>query len=114
MSQNPLYSTNQHEPGVKLDQGKAPVWQGVLDYFPLALSAVATVSKAGADKYAWKGWESVPDGINRYRNAMGRHILDESVQGPYDPEGFRHLAQQAWNALAALELTLREEKKNGL
>ena len=100
--------------GVKFDEGKSPVWQGLLDYFPLACKAVANVSAAGAAKYAWKGWESVPDGINRYRNALGRHIVDEASQGTYDPEGFRHLAQQAWNALAALELTLREEEKNGL
>ncbi len=100
-----------HEPGAKLDSGKSPVFQGILDYFPRALKEVANVSAAGAAKYAWKGWESVPDGINRYRNAAGRHILDESIQGIRDPEGFRHLAQQAWNVLAALELTLREEEK---
>lgn len=99
--------------GVKDDEGKAPIWQGLLDYFPRACKAVSMVSLAGANKYAWKGWETVPDGINRYRNALGRHIVDEATQGKYDPEGFRHLAQQAWNAFAALELTLREEEKNG-
>jgi hypothetical protein len=97
-------------PGAKLDAGKCPVWQGLFDYFPMACQAVADVSAAGARKYAWKGWESVPDGVSRYRNAQGRHILHESIDGPFDPDGFRHLAQNAWNALAALELTLREEK----
>lgn len=99
------------QPGAKLDAGKSPVWQGLFDYFPLACKAVATVSARGADKYAWKGWESVPDGISRYRNAQARHILDESIEGSYGPDGFRHLAQNAWNALAALELTLRQESK---
>lgn len=102
------------ELGSKLDAGKSPVYQGLLDYFPRAVRAVADVSAAGAAKYAWKGWETVPDGINRYRNALGRHIVDESIQGKYDPDGFRHLAQQAWNALAALELTLREEENGKL
>lgn len=101
---------NPKEPGAKLDMGKSPVYRGLLDYFPRACKAVANVSAAGAAKYAWKGWETVPDGINRYRDALGRHIVDESIDGPYDADGFRHLAQQAWNALAALELTLREEE----
>lgn len=100
--------------GVKFDSGKTPVWQGLFDYFPRACVAVAKVSAKGAEKYVWKGWESVPDGINRYRNAQARHIVFESIDGIYDKEGFRHLAQNAWNALAALELTLREEEKNEL
>ena len=99
-----------HEPGSKLDAGKAPVWRGLLDYFPRACKAVAEVSAGGAAKYAWKGWETVPDGINRYRDGQGRHIVNESIEGPFDPEGFRHLAQNCWNGLAALELTLMEEE----
>lgn len=101
---------SQHESGAKMDAGKVPIFQGLLDYFPRALLAVAEVSAAGAKKYAWKGWESVPDGVNRYENAMGRHIVNESIQGKFDPEGFRHKAQRAWNDLAALELTLKEEE----
>ena len=99
------------EPGAKLDSGKSPVWQGVLDYFPRAVKAVADVSMAGASKYKWKGWETVPNGISRYRDALARHQVDESIDGRFDRDGFRHLAQQAWNALAALELVLREEEK---
>jgi hypothetical protein len=99
-----------HEPGAKLDAGKSPVYQGLLDYFPRACLAVAEVSAAGAAKYAWKGWETVPDGINRYSNALGRHIINKAIEGKYDPEGFLHSAQIAWNALATLELELREGK----
>lgn len=98
------------EAGSKLDAGKAPVYQGLLSYFPRACLAVAAVSAAGAAKYAWKGWESVPDGINRYSDARDRHIVNEAIEGPYDPDGFLHKAQIAWNALAALELSLRESK----
>jgi hypothetical protein len=99
-----------HELGAKLDAGKSPVYQGLLDYFPRACLAVAEVSAAGAAKYAWKGWETVPDGINRYSNALGRHIINKAIEGKYDPEGFLHSAQIAWNALATLELELREGK----
>lgn len=102
---------NQHEPGAKMDAGKAPIVQGVLQYFPRALEAVSLVSLAGAKKYAWKGWEKVPDGINRYENALGRHILVEAVEGPIDKDTkCLHKAQVAWNALAALELYLREQE----
>lgn len=112
MKEKDPHGKGQHEPGAKLDAGKSPTWQGLLDYFPRACNAVADVSAAGARKYAWKGWESVPDGVNRYRNALVRHIVNESIEGKTDPDGFRHLAQIAWNALATLELTLREEEKN--
>lgn len=97
-----------HTPGAKLDAGKSPVVQGTLHYFPRALMAVAEVSRKGAEKYTWKGWESVPNGVKRYSDAMGRHILYEDIDGPYDPDtDLLHAAQVAWNALARLELMLK-------
>jgi hypothetical protein len=101
---------NSKEPGSKLDAGKSPVFQGLLDYFPRACLAVADVSAAGARKYSWKGWESVPDGVQRYSDALGRHLVNERIDGPFDPDGFLHAAQVAWNALAVLELKLKETK----
>lgn len=99
-------------PGAKLDAGKSPVMRGVLQYFPRALLAIGRVSEAGAKKYSWKGWEHVPDGIIRYGDALGRHILLEDIEGPYDSDtGLLHAAQQAWNACARLELILREQEK---
>lgn len=100
------------EPGAKLDAGKAPIMRGVLQYFPRALWAVANLSQLGANKYSWKGWEKVPDGINRYGDALGRHILKEEIEGPYDldfpNDRVLHATEQAWNALARLELILRD------
>lgn len=102
---------NPHEPGAKLDSGKSPVFRGLLDYFPRACKAVATVSDFGASKYAWKGWETVPDGVNRYSDALARHIVDEAAYGPITHDsGLLHKAHIAWNALAALELYLREHE----
>ncbi len=101
-----------HTPGAKMDAGKAPITQGVLQYFPRALVAVSNVSLFGANKYAWKGWEKVPDGINRYSDALGRHLLAEVIDGPIDDETqLLHASQVAWNALARLELMLREPKE---
>lgn len=99
------------EPGTKGDLGKSPVFRGLLDYFPRAVETVARVSEIGARKYSWKGWESVPDGVNRYTDALARHLTGLSVEGPYDRDtGALHRAQIAWNAMAALELYLREQE----
>ena len=99
-------------PGSKLDAGKTPLMRGVLHYFPLALEAVAKVSLKGAEKYSWKGWEDVPDGINRYGDALVRHLLKEATEGPIDADtGFHHACHAAWNSLARLELILRGKGK---
>lgn len=106
------------EPGSKLDAGKAPIWQGVMGYFPRAIIALASLSGYGANKYTWKGWETVPDGENRYGNAMGRHIAKEAIEGDWDldaqndpkfPGDILHATQIAWNAMARLELMLRRK-----
>ncbi|MBI4396861.1 MAG: hypothetical protein HY548_07185 [Elusimicrobia bacterium] len=102
---------NAHETGAKLDAGKAPVVRGVLCYFPRALKAVAGVSLFGATKYTWNGWESVPDGVQRYTDALGRHLINEAIDGPVTPDSqLLHAAHVAWNALARLELMLREKR----
>jgi hypothetical protein len=99
------------EPGAKLDHGKPKSVTGVLHYFPRALGAVAVVSEFGANKYAWNGWETVPDGVRRYSDALGRHLIAEAI-GPTDADsGLSHAAQVAWNALARLELMLREQER---
>lgn len=100
---------NQAKGAIKYDAGKAPVFRGAMAYFPRAISAVAAVSAFGASKYAWKGWESVPDGFNRYSDAMVRHLTYEGQGEVLDPDsGLLHAAHAAWNALARLELLLKE------
>jgi hypothetical protein len=114
------HGTEAKTPGAKLDFGKAPVLRGAVQYFPRALSEVANLSAAGAAKYSWKGWEAVPGGIDRYGDALLRHLVGEAVEGPWDskaPEGaaILHATAVAWNALARLELILRDmETPNAL
>ena len=97
-------------PGSKADAGKSPVLRGCLQYFPRALRLVSDVSLRGAQKYAWRGWEQVANGPERYGDALGRHLLDEAIDGPIDKDtGLLHAAQVAWNALARLELILRAQ-----
>lgn len=106
-------------PGAKMDFGKAPVFQGVLDYFPRAVEAVANLSMLGAQKYSWKGWASVPDGYFRYKNAAGRHNIKMPIEGEFDQDphwkevnaAVLHQTQVVWNEMAALELKLQQMEK---
>lgn len=106
--------------GAKLDAGKSPVLRGVLQYFPRATLAKAHLSAYGANKYAWQGWQKVDDGIARYGDAIGRHLVKEAIEGIWDlevlndpkyPTNMLHATAVAWNADARLELMLREMEK---
>jgi hypothetical protein len=91
--------------GIKHDEGKPLVLKGFLRQFPLAIEAVARVSEFGAEKYTWGGWETVPEGVERYGEALARHLLQEG----YDAESnMVHAAHAAWNAMARLELMMRQ------
>lgn len=99
---------------VKYDAGKAPILKGAIAYFPRAIEAVATVSAFGASKYAWAGWRHVPNGFDRYSDAMVRHLVAEAKDEVLDPEsGLLHAAHAAWGALARLELLIMERESAG-
>lgn len=96
-----------HAPGAKLD-GEKVMAELTLDGFSRALLAVAEVSTYGAKKYSPGGWQHVEDGQTRYRRAGDRHRLARGHE-QLDPESrLLHLAHEAWNRLAELELMLRE------
>lgn len=99
---------NPHEAGAKLDAGKVrPAL--VIEGFSRALLAVSEVGTFGADKYTDNGWQHVLDGKSRYTNAMYRHLLLEATGEVRDAESnLAHAAHAAWNAIARLELMLRE------
>ena len=100
-----------HTPGAKLDAGK-PMPGLVLGDFARALQAVTDVGTYGARKYTPHGWVSVDNGISRYTDAMHRHLLKEAVGESRDADtGLLHAAHAAWNALARLDLMLREQEK---
>lgn len=101
---------DQHTPGAKLDAGK--VQASLLIDFGRALLAVAAVGSFGASKYTRGGWEHVPDGINRYTDALLRHILKEQVEELDPDSNLLHASHTAWNALSRLELLLRERETN--
>ena len=95
--------------GLKFDNGKSPVFKGSFAYFPRAIEAVATVSAFGASKYAWGNWQYVDNGVERYTDALARHVLAEGKGEVLDPEsGLPHAWHSAWNALARIELMLKQ------
>ena len=82
-----------------------PLARGCLDYFPLAIAAVAELSRAGNDKHNpgqplhWSREKS-----SDHADCIMRHLVD---RGKVDEEdGFLHDAKVAWRALAMLQLAL--------
>lgn len=108
--QRHLSSNALHVPGAKDD--KAKPMAGVLLDFSRALQSVVDVGTYGAKKYTRTGWATVPEGSQRYLDAMMRHLLamDVDPDGLDKETGLPHLAHVAWNALAVLELQARRKE----
>jgi hypothetical protein len=83
------------------DRKAAPILSGVIDYFPLAMAAVARVSKAGNDQHNpgqplnWARGKSTD-----HADCIVRHLIE---RGTIDTDGQRHAAKVAWRALALLQ-----------
>lgn len=100
-----------HSTGAKLDGGKVRPAM-VLGGFARALLEVAKVGTYGASKYSDNGWVEVPNGIKRYEEAKVRHWLFERAGRELDEDTqLLHAAHEAWNALARLDLMLREREQ---
>jgi hypothetical protein len=100
-----------HTTGAKADAGKNRASM-VLAGFARALWAVCEVGTFGAIKYTDNGWTEVPGGKDRYADAMMRHWLKGHMGETHDPDSeLEHLAHEAWNALAKLDLHLREQER---
>jgi len=93
--------------GAKLDAGKNRLGL-VLGDFSRALEQVGLVGTFGAAKYSDGGWVDVPEGVDRYTDAMLRHYMAEARGDAVDDQTkLLHAAHLAWNALARLDLMLR-------
>ena len=107
--QDPL-GLHPHHPGAKLDAGKVRLGLVLLS-FSRSLEAVGQVGTYGANKYSDLGWVEVPSGIARYTDALLRHLLAEGRGEANDPQTeLLHAAHVAWNALARLDLMLRQDE----
>lgn len=90
------------------ERKEIPLQRGCYDYFPLALAAVAKLSKAGNDKHKpgqplhWSREES-----SDHADCIARH---QQERGTIDPDdGFLHDVKVAWRALAQCQIA--EEKR---
>lgn len=108
---DPVHGTDLNKPGTKADAGK-PRPALVLGGFARALKEVVKVGTYGAVKYTDNGWMEVPNGLERYDDAKLRHWLDEKCGVAVDRDTqLMHAAHEAWNALARLDLLVREQEK---
>lgn len=97
-----------HSPGAKLDSGKVRP-SLIIEGMARAILAVSEVATFGAAKYTPGGWVLVPQGQERYADAGYRHLLKRAAGEQLDPDSkLDHLAHEAWNALAKLDLAIRE------
>lgn len=110
MTEQDPHGTDQHAPGAKLDAGKNRL--GLVFFgFSRALQEVGKVGTYGAQKYSANGWTQVPNGKERYTDALLRHLMKEADGEECDPDtGLAHAAHLAWNALARLEYILEKRK----
>lgn len=76
------------------------------DLLPLEeIEDIVRVYHAGAKKYGPNRWQNLEDGINRYRAASQRHMMEYLRGDKIDKEtGCYHLACCAWNIIAMLYL----------
>ena len=85
-----------------------PITSGVLDYFPLALAAVAQCSKVGNDQHnpgQPLHWDK--DKSTDHADCIARHLIDRHT---VDTDGVSHTTKLAWRALALLQTTLEAER----
>lgn len=86
----------------------APVFSGVLNYFPDAIFEVAELSQRGNDQHNpgeplhWAKGKSQDD-----LDACVRHLLE---RGSRDIDGVRHATKAAWRALAYLQKEIEAER----
>jgi len=89
------------------ERKKAPVYSGVLNYFPDAILEVAKVSYIGNQQHHpdkplhWDRNKSTDE-----LDALTRHLIDA---GKLDSDGMRHSAKVAWRALANLQKEIESE-----
>lgn len=100
--------------GTKFDSNKPDAYLLFQD-FPRALQEISKLANMGAHKkYAPHNWQYLEDGKQRYSSALVRHMIEEILCPDYVEcdEVFLHATAVAWNAIARLELILREKEND--
>ena len=84
------------------------------DLLPLKeIEKIVKVYTAGSEKYGENTWQNLPNGYDRYKSALFRHLLEYEKGNEIDEEtGCEHLAQVAWNAIAMLHCAPKWETES--
>jgi len=99
-----------HQSGAKTDHGK--IMLGLLEDFPLALTAVADAATYGATgKYCRGSWRDITDAAARCQDARISHFLKARLELFCPHTKLLHLGQACWNALVELEATIAANPK---
>ena len=94
------------------ERKNTPVFSGFINYFPLAIAAVARLSKRGNDKHNpgqplhWAREKSTD-----HADCIARHLIDVDALDPETGE-YEDAVALAWRALAKLQIL--EETRLGL
>ena len=92
---------------------RIPLATGCLDYFPLALAAVAEVSRIGNEKHNpgeplhWARGKS-----DDHPDCLIRHFMERGTKDTSGATPVLHSAQMAWRALAILQLEMEAAMVN--
>lgn len=101
----PVLSTDSEE------RKNTPIFSGVLNYFPLAIAAVARLSKRGNDKHnPGEPLHWARDKSTDQEDCIARHLIDIDTFDPRTNE-YEDAVALAWRALAKLQDL--EEKRLG-
>lgn len=103
---------NSQGAGLKYDGGKV-MFRALTRGLALPLKAVAAVLTYGASKYKIDSWQTVPQGAERYEDALDRHLNAwKSGEENDDESGLHHLAHAACNVLFMLwfEMTAKPNR----
>lgn len=95
---------------MKYDDGKLKA-HIMFEDFPLALQELVAVCTYGDLKYERSSWKTVPDAKTRYSDAKARHIILAGTELLDEESRLYHLAHEAWNCLALLQLELEAMDK---
>lgn len=94
--------------GTKYDNGKLRLAEMIID-FKIPMEELCKVWEFGANKYEKSNWKKLANPIDRYTNAMLRHLLAEEVNPVDDESKLLHAAHIAFNALARLHFIVKNK-----
>ncbi len=79
----------------------------------IEMEDVVRVYTFGAEKYGPNTWKNLPEGLQRYKAALMRHLVEFEKGHVLDDEShIPHLAHVVWNAIAMLAVSKQDEMTN--